>query len=128
MPSLAPGNRSCTACASTCAAECRMIIRPSPLASSTGSISPPSARAAVGGVPRSRGGELPKAQGVDLADLARGPLELGSRIVRHAAAQLGQDLIGPAAGGADQERVPEAVLVGGVRLLQRLGRARVRAH
>src|SRR3954470_6125967 len=36
MPSRVPGNRSCTAWASTCAAECRMTERPSGLAAMTG--------------------------------------------------------------------------------------------
>src|SRR5690349_10172411 len=37
MPSLASGNRSCTACASTCAVECRSTLRPSGDDSATGS-------------------------------------------------------------------------------------------
>src|SRR6266508_5327371 len=42
MPSLASGCSSCTACASTCAVECRMIARPSSESLRTGSISSPS--------------------------------------------------------------------------------------
>src|SRR4051794_4865753 len=37
MPSRVPGNSSCTAWASTCAAECRITARPSGLAAGTGS-------------------------------------------------------------------------------------------
>src|SRR5215217_5666680 len=36
MPSLASGNISCTACAKTCAAECRMTLRPSSVSAATG--------------------------------------------------------------------------------------------
>ncbi len=36
MPSLASGNMSCTAWASTCAAECRMTLRPSSVSAATG--------------------------------------------------------------------------------------------
>src|SRR3954451_7036064 len=49
MPSLVPGNSSCTAWASTCAVECRMTARPSALAAGTGSTSTSS----VGGQLRS---------------------------------------------------------------------------
>src|SRR3984885_11257778 len=39
MPSLAAGNRSWTAWASTCAAECRMTLRPSSVSAATGTTS-----------------------------------------------------------------------------------------
>ncbi len=57
MPSLASGNSSWTACAMTCAVECRMIDRPSGLASSTGSTESSSAS----GLARSRSSPLTRA-------------------------------------------------------------------
>ena len=36
MPSFVPGNSACTACASTCVAECRITARPSGLCAGTG--------------------------------------------------------------------------------------------
>ena len=62
--------------------------------------------------------QLPQPDRVDLAYLRRRDLALGARVVRHPPAQLGQDLRRPAPGGADQEHMPEPVLVGGVGVAQ----------
>src|SRR5579859_6989114 len=77
--------------------------------------------------PWSCGGQLSQPERVDLADLRRRDLTLGGRVMRHPAVELGQDLGRAAPGGADQEHVPEPLLVGGVAVGQRGVGAGVRA-